>query len=59
VEADTPLAAGPAIGRVQLRLGACLRACWLGMGLCVVRAGSAAALRDVAEVLLELRGRRR
>jgi hypothetical protein len=50
----TPLAAGLAAGGVQFGRGACLRACWLGMGLRVVSAGRAAA----AEASLELRARR-
>jgi len=59
VAVDTPLAAGLAAGGVQFGRGASLRACWLGMGLRVARAGSAAALGNVAEVSLERRGRRR
>ena len=55
VAVDTPLAAGLAAGGIQLGRGACLRACWLEMGLRVVSAGRAAA----AEASLELRARRR
>ena len=58
VALDTPLAAGPDTDRVQLRIGACLRACWVGMGLRVARGGAAAALGKIAEISFELWARR-